>query len=454
MNILQVNTFDYGGGAEKIALNLHQETLRQGHTSHLAVGAKKTTESNVVVIPNNSHRNMVANGFCTLTTTLTAHCLPGASFAPYLTRMAEPQRLRNYRAGIEDFDYPATANLLSILPQQPDILHAHNLHGDYFDLRALPVLSQQVPFVLTLHDAWLLSGHCAHSFSCERWQTGCGRCPDLTIYPAIRHDATADNWRRKRNIFAHSKLYIATPSRWLMDKVDHSILQPAVVEAQVIPNGVDLSVFVPGDKALARRELGLPQDARIALFVGHGTRTNRWKDYDMLERAIEGVARHPCTQRLVFVCLGEKGKDKHIGPASIRFVGHQNDPVKVAQFYQASDVYLHAAHADTFPNTVIEALACGVPVVATAVGGIPEQVADEETGFLVAPGDDGAMAARTRQLIEDAALQRSMAEQAVASARQRFDARRMTRDYLQWYEDILTRGRQTLSLSHTESATA
>src|SRR5262245_59012697 len=119
--------------------------------------------------------------------------------------IGQPHRWLQIRCGYEDFNFPASWHLLDLPPERPDILHCHNLHGSYFDLRALPWLSQQVPVVLTLHDAWLLSGHCAHSFDCQRWQTGCGQCPDLAIPPAIRRDATAYNWRRKRDVYTKSR---------------------------------------------------------------------------------------------------------------------------------------------------------------------------------------------------------------------------------------------------------
>src|SRR5207248_4324578 len=141
----------------------------------------------------------------------------------------------DYHAGREDFHFPGTRRLLTLTAERPDVVHAHNLHGGYFDLRALPSLSAQVPLILTLHDAWMLSGHCAHSFDCERWRTGCGHCPDLTIFPAIERDATAYNWRRKRSIYSKSKLYISAPSRWLMQRVEDSTLQLGAKECRVIP---------------------------------------------------------------------------------------------------------------------------------------------------------------------------------------------------------------------------
>ena len=96
--------------------------------------------------------------------------------------------------------------MLDALPAPPDIIECHNLHGGYFDLRALPWLSRQAATVLVLHDAWLLSGHCAHSFDCDKWQTGCGACPDLSIEPALRRDGTAHNWTVKQGVYAQSRV--------------------------------------------------------------------------------------------------------------------------------------------------------------------------------------------------------------------------------------------------------
>ncbi|MCZ7547074.1 MAG: glycosyltransferase [Anaerolineae bacterium] len=249
-----------------------------------------------------------------------------------------------WRGGLQ---LPGTRRLLQLPPQKPDIVHAHNLHGDYFDLRALPWLSEQTPVVLTLHDAWLLSGHCAHAFACTRWETGCGQCPDLTIPPAIARDATAFNWRRKRRVYARSRLYVATPSRWLMDRVARSMLAPAIAEARVIPNGVDLTVFAPADRRAARAALGLPPDDTTLLFMAQPE--NPWKDHATLRAALPRIAERLRGAAVRFVALGMDAPAEQIGAAALTYAPFTRDPATLARYYQAADVYMHATKADTFP---------------------------------------------------------------------------------------------------------
>lgn len=298
---------------------------------------------------------------------------------------------------------------------------------------------------MTLHDAWLLGGHCAHSLGCERWQTGCGECPEPSRYSPIARDASAENWRRKRDIYAACRLHVATPCQWLMDRVERSMLARGVAEARVIPYGVDLSVFRTGDRTAARDAAGLPQDARVLLFAASGIRENAWKDYRTLRAAVARLGERPAGQRLVFVALGEDGPAERIGAAEIRFVPFQKAPEAVATYYQAADVYVHAARADTFPNAVLEALACGTPVAATRVGGIPEQVrcweeaGERSTGVLTPVGDAAGLATAVERLLSDEKLRRRMGENAAGDARARFDLNREVEEYLGWYEELVER---------------
>jgi glycosyltransferase involved in cell wall biosynthesis len=302
-----------------------------------------------------------------------------------------------------------------------------------------------------MHDAWLLSGHCAHSFECERWRSGCGACPDLSIPPAILRDSTADNWMRKNSIFQRSRVTVVTPSRWLMERVNQSMLVPAISDAHVIPNGVDLDLFAPGDRRGARLALGLPLDADVLLFAGSDIRRNPWKDYGMLRRAASRLTAMRPGRKLIFLGLGDTAPPESEGSLEMRFVPFTGDPALLPRYYAAADLFVHPARTDTFPNVVLEALACGRAVVATSVGGIPEQIRTlgidpEPTGALVNPGNPQHLAETIARLLDDRDLLARMESNGVSDARLRFDLRKQSRAYLSVYEEMRERFAEPASL--------
>lgn len=461
LRILQVNAADSGGGAAKVAYDLFQAYKLRGHQSWLAVGKKYLQDPAIFQIPNEqayspwekAHFSMAnaCNGF--------VGKIKGAGrLKNFFQHTARYRNYVDYLQGKEPFDYPGSRNLLQLVPEKPDIIHLHNLHSKYFDLRTLPYLSSVAPVVMTLHDTWLLSGHCAYAITCQKWKTGCGGCPDLTLYPAVRKDNTAYNWQRKKSIYEKSKLYIATPSQWLMNKVKKSMLSSAKLHTKVIHNGVDLQVFKPDDKQKVRTLLSLPQDTHILLFAANSIRTNIWKDYATLKAAVARLSLLLPEKKFLFVCVGDSGAPEKAGNADVIFVPYQRDVLFITRYYQAADVYIHAAKADTFPNVILEAQACGTPVVATAVDGIAEQVKsliplasvenecimpsvyddDHATGMLVSRGDSEGMACALVTLFTNALLLKKLSLNAFLDSRQSFDQKRQVSQYLEWYQLLAT----------------
>jgi glycosyltransferase involved in cell wall biosynthesis len=474
LRILTVTTRGTGSGAERVAWNLFTGYRSRGHSSWLAVGTRDSSDADVFEIPNDASRSAWSRLWLSasrpwLSRERDHHWAKALRL--FLAGIGDPTRATAQMLGHEDFHYPGARRLLELPPKAPEIVHAHNLHGGYFDLRQLPRLSCRVPVVLTLHDAWLFSGHCAHSFDCERWRTGCGHCPDLTIYPAVARDATSFNFRRKQRIYAASTLHIAVPSRWLAGRLADSMLAPAARECRVIRNGVDLVTFTPADRGAARERLGLPRDTLILLFAANGILRNPWKDFRTLRRAVARAAESLPGRSVILLALGEDAPVERAGGAEIRFLPYQSDHEFVAAYFHAADLYVHAARAETFPNTVLEALACATPVVASAVGGVLEQVrglrlpgADMEqpahgpeqgTGMLVPPGDPKALAAAIVALAENPDLRRRVGENAARDARARFDQDAQVEAYLEWFREILERaahgGRSAVAASAPEA---
>lgn len=452
--VIQVSTFDRAGGAERVAWQLFKDAEEAGYDSWLAVGEKRSTDSKVIELGSHKANSEAVRRSRRQLMSL-ARRLPASGRAlSLLQHLIHPRKTIDNYFGIEDFSFPQSRKLLDLTPAAPDIVHCHNLHGGYFDLRALPRISEFAPTFLTLHDAWTLSGHCAHSFSCERWVDGCGHCPDLSIYPAVRRDATALNWRRKRKIFGNSRLHVATPSRWLMQKVERSILVGGSAELRVIPNGVDQRVFYPGDSMKAREKLGIPPNETVLLAVGVGIARSRWKDFQTLRTASlilgDQVPQHP----IRLIALGDTESTVQQGNVSIQIEPFRAEAETVSLFHQAADVYLHASHAENHSLSILEALSTGTPVIATAVGGIPEQINSlriagvtpeslplysqrDATGILVPPEQARAFAFALRQLILDRQLRKQIGANAARVAAREFSAARQARDYLSWYEQVL-----------------
>lgn len=175
----------------------------------------------------------------------------------------------------------------------------------------------------------------------------------------------------------------------LRDRVIEYGVQPEKVE--VIGNGVDSSKFFPVDRGEARQRLGLPTDRKIILSVGH---LCRLKGFHLLISVAEAMARSRDGRRVMLVIVGgdsETGASSSVLSKQIDDAGLQDtvrlagpkSPDELAYWYSASDVFCLASSREGWPNVVLESLACGTPVVATRVGGIPEIIRSDRVGFLV-----------------------------------------------------------------------
>jgi glycosyltransferase involved in cell wall biosynthesis len=429
----------------------------------MLVGRGAITSENQAILAHTPYRSTWAKACLTLGRGFAGPGKEDSRFAQLASWIAEPNRRLRIRRGFQDFQYPGTVPVIrKTVREGPTILHFHNLHGGYFDLRALPELCKQAPLVLTLHDQWVFTGHCAHSFECDRWRIGCGECPDLTIYPAIPRDRTAENFALKKELFSRTRLHLAAPCTWLMDRAKESLLAPAVEEARVIPNGVDTTVFRPGSKAKERARLKLPPEHQIVLCAGHVARSH-WTNSGLLRSTMRYLAgQDDCT----FLFLGsDRNSQEEIDGIQVIHRKYERDVSRLAGYYRASDVYFHPARSDTFPTAILESLACGIPPVATDVGGIPEQVTSlwasrnasisppsSATGILV-DGEDATDAGKAIAfLLQQDTLRARLADNGANRAASQFSITLQAERYLDWYQEILSRHRPALSAEKLETA--
>ncbi|MCH7554200.1 MAG: glycosyltransferase, partial [Chloroflexi bacterium] len=286
----------------------------------------------------------------------------------------------------------------------------------------------------TLHDMWALTGHCSYSYECERWQTGCGKCPRLDEPVALRRDTTAFHWRLKNRTYGNSHLRIVTPCQWLADIVRKS---PLLGRFQVhhIPYGLDTEVYRPLERGMARDILGLPQDAPLILFAADSVADAR-KGARYFEQAIAILAAQRTD--LAVAIMGQNSDQMNI-PKSVKTwnLGVISDDRLIAAAYAAVDIFACPTMADTGPQTVLESMACGTPVVAFDDSGIEERVTHMEDGYLARYQDEKDLAHGLSTLLDDSTLRKRMGDRARGTMVQRFSLEQEAKGYLDVYQELV-----------------
>ena len=358
MKILQIALNDGEGGAELSARQQVERFLERGHEMVLAVGYKtRSLPFKTIVIPHYD-LSRIADKIKEKKFRIIQKYRSKLRFLGRIKRT-----LRTSAPGCNvGFDaYPGTAYFFRhLLPFPPDIIHCHSLHGNYFDLSCLPKVSRQFPMVLSIEDMWVFTGGCAYSLQCDEWQRKCenSKRPDFAqCAPHLVH---------KKNIYAASRLFLTANSEWMANQIRQSIL--ADLPCRTIYPGTDTSIFHPFDRLEARKKLSLPPDKKIVMASANHFENNAAKDYQTI---IEACKLLPDDVLCLLIGCDNTVSDMPDKIIKMRFIPDRH---VMAQYFAAVDVFLHAAHSEAFGRVVTEAMACGTVVVASAVGGIPEQI--------------------------------------------------------------------------------
>lgn len=288
--------------------------------------------------------------------------------------LGEPLRTFRIQIGQEDFDFPDSVGAVERLEPKPDLLHFHGLHSSYFDLGALQQLSAQWPVVITMHDAWLVTGHCAYPGGCARYEIGCGNCPDIERFPKLKRDGTRFNFERKKKIYENSRIHVVTPSQWLMDIVQASDMSRSFSKLEVIHNGVDTKRFCPGERRVQRRELGMQDYDVVILYNARNATTAVYKDFATARESVEQYAQVHQDQRVLLQVLGEERDEEILENLTVRFELLEGGSNRLGAYYQAVDIFVHTSKCENFPTVILEAMASGCPVVSSDTGGMREQI--------------------------------------------------------------------------------
>ena len=354
MKVLQVNTVCGYGSTGRIAVNIGNYVTKQGQQCQIAFGRSNET-------PLYDDTYYIGNSL--------DHYLHGL-----LSRITDRQGF---------YSHIPTYNFIKhIKTYKPDIIHLHNIHGYYLNIHILFNFLREtnIPIVWTFHDCWPFTGHCTYfdMVRCKKWQTGCICCPAKRDYPTSYFmDQSWKNYEEKKELFSSlKKLYIVTPSCWLMNLVAKSFLGNQNI--RVINNGIDTKVFRP-IKTDVRDRYGIDNNKIVLLGVASlwGKRKG-YLDFLKLANCIE--------ENTIIVMVGLNDAQLKELPKNIVGIKRTNSIKELCEIYSTADYFLNLTYEDNFPTTNIEALACGTPVITYDTGGSVECIT-EKCGVIIEKGD-------------------------------------------------------------------
>lgn len=357
--ILHLCTFQLEGGAGVAASRLNQALRRQGIDSHLLVYTLNKPAESVTAWADTPWKKKL------FWARFSAERL---AFLPHEKDPSVRFAFSPASVGVPIEQHP--------LVQQADVINLHWINFGYLSLKGLERLfSLGKPIVWTMHDMWAFTGGCHYSRGCERFLDHCRFCPYLKK-PA-EYDLSFDLFEKKKALLARAPVTFVSPSVWLGQLTRQAALTTQL-PVRIIPNPIDTHLFIPLPKKELRLKMGLPPDKKLILFAGANTQDPR-KGYRYFEEAVN-ACRIVDAEVLVF---GKSRPDAYQNlNVPVHDLGKLSDSAQIVEAYAAADVMVVSSIEDNLPNTVMEAMACGTPVVGFRNGGIPDMIDHQINGYV------------------------------------------------------------------------
>ncbi len=312
-----------------------------------------------------------------------------------------------------------------------DVVHLHTV-ADWFDVpRWLEALPERIGVVISLHDLWHVSGGCFLHRADNRLVNNCRDCPILR-WPTSAFLASFE-LARKLRVYRKRRAQLVANSHWLAEVAARSPVAEACRGVRVIPPGIDTTVFKPQDKKQCRERLALPTNAFV-IVTGGASLMDTNKNVPWL---LEQLSHLPDLRRLIVVAFGEGAVPVPYG-LNVRLTGGIRERHDLAQLFAAGDVFVSASLMETYGLTLVEAMACGTPVVAFRVGGIPEAAPDGKGAILCTPQDGAALIQAIMKLRNSAQLRETLGAAGRETVRVRNQLSSFSSSFVEIYRECVS----------------
>lgn len=415
MRILIVNTSEKTGGAAVASNRLMKALNLVGVKAKMLVKDKQTNASAVMQLP---HQALKCWHFLWERWYIFWH-------------------LHFSRRHLFELDVANIGSDITSLPafRAADVIHLEWINQGMLSLNGIrKILDSGKPVVWTMHDMWPATAVCHLTLGCERFQQQCGHCPYLPDGGSA-NDMSARVWRQKQQVYGRGNIHFVTCSNWLGNQAKASgLLKNSLITT--IPNPIDTRVFAPKDRTAAATRLGLPTDKRLILFASQRI-TNVNKGIRYLIEACKILAKtYPGSfkENVGLVVLGGHA-DEIVGEFDLPAypLGYVSDTQKIVDVYNAVDVFVLPSLSENLPNTIMEAMACGVPCVGFDVGGIPEMINHRENGFVARFKDAQSLAEGIGWVLNQVADNKPLGQKCIEKVHSTYAQQQVAMQYLDIY---------------------
>jgi glycosyltransferase involved in cell wall biosynthesis len=382
MRIVHINRSDTTGGAAVAAMRLVKALNENDVTANMLVAEKNSDLPWV--------QSIVENRFDKAKLFL-KFAKDVAAYIPHEKHKATRFAWSVGQSGFDISKHP--------LVQQADIIHLHWINQGFISTKGLSkLLKLGKPVVWTLHDMWSFTGGCHYSADCTNYTEHCGSCPFLN--DAAPDDISYDQHQRKSAIYKNANLHFVTCSNWLGGLAQKaSLLKHKSIIS--ISNPIETDIYSPQPKDAARERLGLSKDKKIILF-GAANISDPRKGMPHLLAALNHLAKKIEKNQIELLVFGKAPAALTENfPYPVRLLNYISNQQTLVDLYNAADVFVLPSLEDNLPNTVMEALSCGLPVAAFRIGGVPEMVINGSCGYLSKSGDSIGLSNSIEKLLFD-----------------------------------------------------
>ncbi len=426
MKVVHISTYDTAGGAARAAYRLHRGLRGGGADSRMLVRYKRSHDPFVATAaPGPASKEEEQAFFC--------------------QAALQDQAVNSNRTEISNtlfsISYPGYDLSAASLMREADVIHLHWIAYYQSPVTIKSLLDLGKPVVWTLHDQWAFTGGCHYSAGCSGYERGCEACPQLREDPFGLAAALLSD---KKELFSGGHLTIVTPSRWLAECARSSVVFKGR-RVEVIPNGIETDIFCPMPKPQAKEALGLDPGILTLLFGAENTGEKR-KGFKQLAEVLRHCMADERFRRLVqgdrlrLLCFGYPSPVIEEAGIPVTSLGYLNSDEKVRTAYSAADIFIQASLEDNLPNTMLEAMACGTPVVAFGVGGMPDVIEHGVTGMLAPAGDAERLGDAILETVFDRRRLEEMAERCRGLMETRFSLHNQGNAFLAIYEELVSKG--------------